>query len=75
VGWRLIGLVQWLWETFGVSVSETTMGRELRTLGFRKVSARPRHHAQDHEVLEAFKKRTSAAAWRRSRRPRLAASR
>jgi hypothetical protein len=57
VRWRLIDLVQWLWENFGVSVSETTVGRELRVMGFRKLSARPRHHAQDPEVLEAFKKR------------------
>jgi transposase len=75
VRWRLIDLVQWLWESFGVSVSETTVGRELRAMGFRKLSARPRHHAQDPEVLEAFKKRTSPPAWRRSRRPRPAASR
>jgi transposase len=59
VRWRLIDLGQWLWETFGVSVSATTVGRELRAMGFRKLSARPRHHAQDPEVLEAFKKRTS----------------
>jgi transposase len=75
VRWRLIDLVQWLWERFGVSVSETTVGRELRAMGFRKLTARPRHYAQDPEVLEAFKKRTSPPAWRRSRRPRLAASR
>jgi transposase len=75
VRWRLIDLGQWLWETFGVSVSATTVGRELRAMGFRKLSARPRHHAQDPEVLEAFKKRTSPPAWQRSPRPRLEASR
>jgi len=30
VRWRLIDLVQWLWEAFGVSLSETTVSRELR---------------------------------------------
>ncbi|MBA3323789.1 MAG: winged helix-turn-helix domain-containing protein [Rhodobacteraceae bacterium] len=55
VRWRLIDLVQWLWEEFAVSVSETTVGRELRALGFRKLSARPRHYAQDPEAMEAFK--------------------
>jgi transposase len=65
VRWRLIDLVQWLWEAFGVSVSETTVGRELRALGFRKLSARPRHYAQDPEAAEAFKK-ASPSAWRRS---------
>jgi transposase len=74
VRWRLIDLVQWLWENFGVSVSETTVGRELRAMGFRKLSARPRHHAQDPEVLEAFKK-TSPTAWRRSPGPKPLASR
>jgi putative transposase len=56
VRWRRIDLVQWLWEEFRVSVSEATVGRELRALGFRKLSARPRHYAQDPEAAEAFKK-------------------
>jgi hypothetical protein len=30
--------------------------RELRHMGFRKLSARPRHHAQDEEAAAAFKK-------------------
>ena len=65
VRWRLIDLVQWLWDRFRVSVSETTVGRELRALGFRKLSARPRHYAQDPDAVEAFKK-TSPPSWRRS---------
>ena len=73
VRWRLIDLVQWLWDSFGVSVSETTVGRELRAMGFRKLTPRPRHYAQDPEALEAFKK-TFPPAWRRSRGPRRAAS-
>ena len=72
VRWRLIDLVQWLWERFGLSVSETTVGRELRAMGFRKLSARPRHYAQDPEAAEAFKK-VSRSAWRRSA-PRIPAS-
>lgn len=56
VRWRLVDLGQWLWEEFGVSVSRQTLGRELRVLGFRKLSARPRHYAQDPEAMEAFKK-------------------
>lgn len=65
VRWRRIDLVQWLWEEFRVSVSEATVGRELRALGFRKLSARPRHYAQDPETAEAFKK-VSPSGWRRS---------
>ena len=56
VRWRLVDLTQWLWDEFGVSVSRQTLGRELRAMGFRKLSARPRHHAQDPEAIEAFKK-------------------
>ena len=65
VRWRLIDLVQWLWEAFRVSVSAATVGRELRALGFRKLSARPRHYAQNPEAAEAFKK-VSPSAWRKS---------
>jgi hypothetical protein len=28
----------------------------LRALGYRKLSARPRHHAQDADAMVAFKK-------------------
>ena len=29
VRWRLIDLVQWAWDTFGISISRQTLGREL----------------------------------------------
>jgi transposase len=66
VRWRLIDLAQGLSDEFGVSLDETTVGRELRALGFRKLSARPRHHAQNELAVEAFKK-TSPPNWRRSK--------
>jgi transposase len=56
VRWRLIDLAQWVFEEFGLSVSKQTLSRDLRAMGFRKVSTRPRHHAQDSEAMEAFKK-------------------
>ncbi|MFA1673011.1 transposase [Rhizobium mongolense] len=65
VRWRLCDLAQWLWEEFRVSVSEQTLGREVRSMGYRKLSARPRHHAQDAEAAEAFKK-TSPPQWQKS---------
>lgn len=65
VRWRLTDLAQWLWEEFCISASRQTVGRELRTMGFRKLSARPQHHGQDPEAIEAFKK-TSPPRWRRS---------
>jgi transposase len=56
VRWRLIDLVQWVYEEFAISLDETTVGRELKAMGFRKLSARPRHHAQNEFAVEAFKK-------------------
>src|SRR5690554_2288706 len=56
VRWRRKDLVRWLYEEFGVEVAETTVGRELRAMGFRRLTARPRHHSQNELALEAFKK-------------------
>jgi transposase len=74
VRWRLIDLAQWLFEEFRVSISKQTLSRELRNMGFRKLSARPRHHAQDPEAAAAFKK-VSPPSWRKSRQSRPAAGR
>jgi transposase len=64
VRWRLTDLAQWVYEEFGISLTETTMSRELRKLGFRKLSARPQHYAQSEAALEDFKK-ASRPDWRR----------
>jgi putative transposase len=56
VRWRLIDLAQWVFEELGLSVSKQTLSRDLRAMGFRKLSARRRHHDQDTEAMEAFKK-------------------
>lgn len=56
VRWRLTDLAQWLHDEFGVSVSRFTVGRELATLGYAKLSTRPRHHAQDPDAVDNFKK-------------------
>ena len=69
VRWRLKDLTLWIWEEFQISLSETTLSRELRSLGYRKLSARPRHHAQAAGAVDAFKKR-SPSAWTRSRATR-----
>ena len=74
VRWRLIDLARWLFEEFRLEISKQTLSRELRNMGFRKLSARPRHHAQDEEAAAAFKK-TSPLSWRKSPRKRLAARR
>lgn len=68
VRWRLKDLVWWLHETFAVSVDETTVGRALKEMGYVKLTARPRHHAQNRHALAAFKK-TSPVSSRRSAKP------
>lgn len=66
VRWRLVDLAQWLYGELGVSISKQTLSRVLRNMGYRKLSARPRHHAQDPEAIATFKK-TAPPVWRRSR--------
>ena len=72
VRWRLIDLVQWVFDEYGLLVTKQILSRELRALGYRKLSARPRHHEHDEAAVVAFKKK-SRTSWRRS--PRQAASR
>ncbi len=74
VRWRLIDLAQWVWEEYRIRVAKQTLGRRLRAMGFRKLSARPRHHAHNEHAAEAFKK-TSPTCWRRSRAASLPAPR
>jgi len=66
VRWRIIDLCQWLWEEFRISVSKQTLGRELRAMRYRKLSARPRLHAQAAGAIAAFKK-NSPRCWQASR--------
>jgi transposase len=65
VRWRIVDLCQWIFEEFRVVVSRQTVSRELRAMGYRKLSARPRHHAQAVGAIEDFKK-VSPLAWTRS---------
>jgi transposase len=74
VRWRLVDLMQWLHDEFRVSISTQTLSRELRAMGFRRLSARPRHHAQDADAVATFKK-ASRRGWRRSRSTKPPASR
>ena len=74
VRWQLLDLIQWVWEEVRLTISKQTLSRELRALGYRKLSARPRHHARSEVEVAAFKK-SSPPAWTRSRRTRPEASR
>ena len=65
VRWRACDLIMRLHEEFGISVSDDTIYRVLKDLGFSHVSARPKAYKQDPDAMEAFKK-TLPTAWRRS---------
>jgi transposase len=66
VRWRVIDLCQWMRRQFQVSIAKPTLSRELRRMGYRKLSARPRHHAQAEGAVAHFKK-TSDRRWTKSR--------
>jgi transposase len=67
VRWRACDLIMRLNEEFGISVSDGTIYRALKELGFSHVSARPKAYRQDHETIEAFRE-TFPHAWRKSAR-------
>lgn len=50
------GVVRWRLAEFGIALNETTVGRAVRALGYRKISARPRHQAQHELAIADFKK-------------------
>ena len=56
VRWRRIDLQRLIAERFGVAYHERTVGKILHQLGFRHISARPRHPAQDERIVAEFKK-------------------
>ena len=67
VRWRACDLIMRLYEEFGLSVSDDTVYRALKDLGFSHVSARPKAYKQDANAIDAFKK-TLPPAWRKSAR-------
>jgi transposase len=67
VRWRACDLIMRLYEEFGLSVSDDTVYRALKDLGFSHVSARPKAYKQDADAIDAFKK-TLPPGWRRSAR-------
>jgi transposase len=71
VRWRLIDLAQWIFDDYGITVTKQILSRELRAMGYRKLSARPRHHEHDEVAVAEFKKK-SLPSWRPSQRRRAA---
>ena len=56
VRWRRIDLSRQIKARFGVHLAERSVGDMLRRLGFRRISARPRHPGHDAAAQEAHKK-------------------
>ena len=56
VRWRCVDLKRVLGERFAVDLSEVSLGRVLKKLGFSHISARPQHPAQDAQAIATFKK-------------------
>ncbi len=75
VRWRACDLVALLQEEFGISVSDDTVYRALKDLGFAHLSARPKAYRQDPEAMEAFKKRMACPVRKRFLRSDLASLR
>ena len=67
VRWRACDLIMRLYEEFALSVSDDTIYRVLKDLGYSHVSARPKAYKQDPDAMSAFKK-TLPSAWRKSAR-------
>ena len=56
VRWRCVDLKRVLEDRFAVDLSEVSLGRVLKQLGFSHISARPQHPAQDAQAIATFKK-------------------
>lgn len=65
VRWRRKDIKAEIEKRYGVVLSEMSVGRMLRRLGFCRMSARPLHPKNNPAAVEAFKK-TSPSAWLKS---------
>jgi transposase len=61
VRWRASDLIMRLHEEFGLSVSDDTIYRASKDLGFSHVSARPRAYKQDADAMAATGYRTASS--------------
>src|SRR5258708_13379015 len=55
VRWRVVGLCQWVFEEFRVVAPKQTLSRQLRAMGYRKLSAPPPPHAPASAPTRPFK--------------------
>lgn len=56
VRWRCADLRRRIAEMFGVTLHERTAGKQLKALGYVRLSVRPQHPKSDPQAQEAFKK-------------------
>jgi putative transposase len=56
VRWRCTDLKQRIEEMFGVELHERTIGKQLKALGYVRLSVRPQHPKSDPQAQEVFKK-------------------
>ena len=70
VRWRCVDLQQLILARWDISYHERTIGKILRRLGYRHISARPRHLGQEPAEIEAFKKTSPAGSARSPRSSR-----
>ena len=67
VRWRLMDLAQWIYEEFAITVKRDVVSRELKAMGFARLTARPQHPRQNELAQDQFKK-SSPKSWQLSRR-------
>ena len=56
VRWRCADLKRWIEEKFGIKLHERTVGKQLKALGYVRLSVRPQHPKSDPQAQETFKK-------------------
>ena len=56
VRWRRRDLQRWIEAEFGVAMHERTVGKQLKSLGYVRLTPRPRHPKADEATQAAFKK-------------------
>jgi transposase len=72
IRWRRIDLRDKIAVAFAVRLHERSVGKQLRRLGFRCISVRPRHPQADAVAQEAHKKTLPPSLLMQSQRPRVA---
>jgi transposase len=56
VRWRCVDLKWRIEEMFGIRLHERTVGKQLKALGYVRLSVRPQHPKSDPQAQQAFKK-------------------